>query len=75
MSKVQEAGTILKVGFALSRRPHLHRAYLVTVYNHNFIAVNIYKFRSGDLHHLKNSTKAAGKILRTKRALIMRILS
>ena len=31
VSKVQEAGSILKVGFALSNRPHLHRAYLVTV--------------------------------------------
>ena len=39
VSKVQEAGSILKVGFALSKGPHLHRAYLVTVYNQNFIAV------------------------------------
>ena len=39
VSKVQEAGSILKVVFALSKWPHLHRAYLVTVCNQNFIAV------------------------------------
>ena len=39
VSKVQEAGSILKVVFALSKWPHSHRAYLVTVCNQNFIAV------------------------------------
>ena len=29
--KIQEASSILKVGFALSKWPHLHRAYVVTV--------------------------------------------
>ena len=29
VSKAQEAGSILKVVFALSKRPHLHRAYLL----------------------------------------------
>ena len=29
--KVQEAGSILKVGFAFSKWPHLHRAYQVRV--------------------------------------------
>ena len=29
--EVQEAGSILKVCFALSKLPHFHRAYLVTV--------------------------------------------
>ena len=38
--KVQEADSIFKVGFALSKWPHLHRAYLVTIYNQNFIAVS-----------------------------------
>ena len=31
VSNVQEASIILKVGFAFSKWPHLHRAYLVTV--------------------------------------------
>ena len=31
VSKVQEASSILRVGFALSKWPHFHRAYLVTV--------------------------------------------
>ena len=31
MSKVQEANSILRIGFALLKCPHLHRAYLVTV--------------------------------------------
>ena len=39
VSKVQEDGSILKIGFTFSKWPHLHRAYLVTVYNQNFIAV------------------------------------
>ena len=39
-SKAQEASSFLKVGFALSKWLHLHRAYLVTVYNQNFIAVD-----------------------------------
>ena len=30
-TKNQEAGSILKVSFALSKRPHFHRAYLVTI--------------------------------------------
>ena len=28
----QETGSILKIGFALSKRPHLHRAYVVGVF-------------------------------------------
>ena len=39
VSKVQEAGSILKVVFALSKWPQLHRA-IVIVCNQNFIAVN-----------------------------------
>ena len=31
VTKVQEASSILRVGFALWKWPHLHRAYLVTV--------------------------------------------
>ena len=31
ISKVQEAGTILRIRFAFLKRPHLHRAYLVIV--------------------------------------------
>ena len=30
-AKYQEASSILKMGFALSKRPHLHGAYVVTV--------------------------------------------
>ena len=29
MLKVQEAGNILRIGFALLKCPHIHRAYLV----------------------------------------------
>ena len=39
VSKVQETGSILRLGFACSMWPHLHRAYSVTVYNQDFIAV------------------------------------
>ena len=31
-SKAQEASSILKVGFALSKWPHFHRVYLVAVW-------------------------------------------
>ena len=37
--KYQETSYNFRLGFALSNRPHLHRAYVVTVYNQNFIAV------------------------------------
>ena len=39
--KVQEAGSILRVGFALSKWPHFHRVYLVTVCKRSSIAVYI----------------------------------
>ena len=39
MSKVQEAGSIFRIGFGLSKWPHLHKAYFVAVCNQNFIAV------------------------------------
>ena len=39
MLKVQEASSILRVGFALSNRPHLHRTYLVTVRKQGATAV------------------------------------
>ena len=39
VSKVQEASSILRVGFALSKWPDLHRAYLVTVREYLFFAV------------------------------------
>ena len=38
--KNQEASSILRVGFALSNRPHLHRADLVTVYIRKFTTVS-----------------------------------
>ena len=38
-TKNQEASSILKVVFAFSKWPHLHRAYLVTVCYRSFIAV------------------------------------
>ena len=43
VSKVQEASSILRVVFALSKwpRPHLHRAYLVTVRFHLILAVYV----------------------------------
>ena len=40
MFKVQEAGSILKVGFALSKWPHFHRVYLVTFCKRSSIAVS-----------------------------------
>ena len=38
----QETGSILKIGFVLSKWPHVHGAYLVSVCNQNFIAVHIF---------------------------------
>ena len=43
MSKVQEAGSILRIGFALLKWPHLHRVYLVTVPFILILAVYAYK--------------------------------
>ena len=39
VSKDQKASSILKVGFSLSRWPHLHRVYLVTVCKRGATAV------------------------------------
>ena len=36
----QDTGSILKIGFALSERPHLHRAYLVAVCNQKFVCID-----------------------------------
>ena len=44
--KNQEAGSILKVNFALSKLPHLHRGCLETVCNERLIAVFPRSFRS-----------------------------
>ena len=38
-TKNQEASYNFRLGFALSNRPHLHRAYVVTVCNQNFVAL------------------------------------
>ena len=38
-TKNQEASYNLRLGFALSNRPHLHRAYVVTGCNQIWIAV------------------------------------
>ena len=35
----EETGSILKIGFALLKLPHLHRTYLVDICNQNFRAV------------------------------------
>ena len=42
-TKNQEASNIFRIGFALSKRPHLFRAYLVTVSFPSFIAVHYNK--------------------------------
>ena len=39
MSKVQGAGSTLRVGFTMSKWPHFHRVYLVTVCKRSYIAV------------------------------------
>ena len=36
VSKVQKTSSILRVGFALSKWPHLHRAYVVGGFLFNF---------------------------------------
>ena len=41
VSKVQVAGSILKVGLAISRWPHFYRVYLVTVCKRSSIAVHV----------------------------------
>ena len=53
MSKVQETSSILRVVFAISKSPHLHRAYLVTVCNQSFIAV--YKTPKSRAHRQNSS--------------------
>ena len=40
--KFQEPSSVLKMGFALSKWPHLHRAYLVTVRKLNLHSVYAY---------------------------------
>ena len=40
--KVQETGSILRVSFALSKWPHFHRVYLVTICKRSSIAVYMY---------------------------------
>ena len=42
VSKVQKTSSILRVGFALSKWPHLHRAYVVGGCLFNFGTVNTY---------------------------------
>ena len=42
-TKNQEAGSLLSVHFALSKSPHLYRAYLVTICNQMLIAVYIFE--------------------------------
>ena len=42
VSKVQDASSILRVIFAHSNWPHLHRDYLVTVRFHLILAVAVY---------------------------------
>ena len=44
--KNQEAGSILMVFFVLSKQPHFHRAYLVTVHKQMYIAVSIKKLQN-----------------------------
>ena len=59
MSKVQKAGSILRVGFALSKRPHFHMAYLVTVCKQSSATVYQNILRGGlkkFSHHIKGRT-------------------
>ena len=53
VSKVQEASSILRVVFALSKWPHLHRAYLVTVRFHLILAVHSVDICSESKHMRK----------------------
>ena len=43
VSKDQKTSSILKVGFALSKWPHLHRVYLVTVFKRGATAVLLFQ--------------------------------
>ena len=40
VTKFQETGSILRMGFAMSRWPHFHWVYSVTVCNQNLMAVS-----------------------------------
>ena len=42
-TKIQESNSIFRVGFALSKTPHLHRAYLVTVRKRKSMTVRTYR--------------------------------
>ena len=41
-AKIQGSGTIFRVSFALSKTPHLHRAYLVTVCKQKSMTLDLY---------------------------------
>ena len=41
----QETEVVLKIVFVLSKSPHLHRAFFVTICNQNFRAVRIVRPR------------------------------
>ena len=56
-TKNQVASSILKVVFAFSKWPHLHRAYLVTVCYRSFIAVCLKGFNFIKKYFEKSSGK------------------
>ena len=56
-AKYQEASSILWVGFALSKWPHLHRAYVVTVPFILILAVFVALLKKRRKLHYKNERK------------------
>ena len=65
-TKYQEASSILRVVFALSKWPHLHRAYLVTICYRSFIAVSILLRFAVLLAHY-NQLRTTGKLCKDVR--------
>ena len=50
----------MRLGFAPSNRPHLHRAYEVTVCNQNFIAVCTYAICQQDVDMMLRAKVVVG---------------
>ena len=59
MQKVQEAGSILRLGFALSKRPHFNSVYLVRVPFLTGIAVSEFKYGTFKIQEISSRDQPA----------------
>ena len=56
MLKVQEACSVLRVGFGLSKCPHFHRAYIVNVCKRKLVAVHLLEEKNSVKCHQKKGS-------------------